>query len=86
MKLEEKPKFIDLMEKLERNFKGDVDIKKIDLYFDQLKKYKLHAVERGIDYLISTRVYTDFPIVGHISEAIKESRYNSAADFNKEEV
>lgn len=75
MKDIEKDDFIDLMRKLSLNFKGDINIEKINLYFDNLKKYKLNAIKRGIEYLILTRTYIDFPLVGHISEAIKNSKH-----------
>jgi len=74
--------FTDLMNKLSLNFKGDCNIPKIDLYFDNLKKYKLHAIKRGIDYLISTRIYPDFPLVGHISKAIKNSKHRIFTEIN----
>jgi len=67
--------FTNLMDKLSLNFKGDINTEKIDLYFDSLKKYKLNSVKRGIEYLILTRIYIDFPMVGHISEAIKDSKH-----------
>lgn len=78
--------FIDLMDKLSLNFKGDCDIPKINLYFNSLKKYKLYSVKRGIDYLISTRIYPDFPLAGHISKAIKDSKHRIFTETNKEKL
>lgn len=75
MKKDEYNDFVDLMELLSLNFKGEVTEEKIALYFDELKQYKLIAVERGIRFLISERIYPDFPIVGHIREAIINSRH-----------
>lgn len=75
MKNEEYDNFVDLMEKLHQNFKGEIDIPKIKMYFSQLKKYKLFAVNRGINYIIDTRIYPDFPIVGQIVKAIKDSKH-----------
>lgn len=78
---EEKNEFIDLIEELSLNFKDfhtgtkECDLKKIDVYFQQLKKYKLAAVKRGIKYIINTRIYPDFPIVGQITQAIKDSKH-----------
>lgn len=68
-------KFVDLMKKLSLNFKGELDKEKIDFYFIELKKYKLKTVERGINHLINTRVYSTFPIVGEITLAIKDTRH-----------
>jgi len=75
MKNNEYNKFVDLIKKLSSNFKPKPDKEKIDFYFYELKKYKLNAVERGINYLIHTRVYPTFPIVGEITEAIKNTRH-----------
>lgn len=66
--------FVDLMKKLSLNFKGNMEKNQIRLYFNRLKKYKLSAVQRGINYLIDNRIYPDFPVVGCITEAIKNSR------------
>lgn len=80
---EEKYKFIDLMKELSLNFKGfhtnnkQDDLKKVDLYFEELKRYTLKAVKRGIKYIISTRIYPDFPMVGHIVQAIKDSKHRT---------
>ena len=84
MKEYEYNNFVDLMQELSKNFKGEVDKDKIDLYFRKLKIYKLHAVKRGIDYLILTKVYHIFPIVGEIREAIKNSKHQNLIDFNEE--
>lgn len=80
MKDNEYSDFVDLMEKLSLNFKGEIDEKKIDLYFNELKHYKLSAVSRAINYVISTRIYSDFPIVGVISKAIKDSKHKITID------
>lgn len=74
MKEHEYDNFVDLMAELSLNFKGNVVNNQIRLYFDRLKKYKLLAVKRGIDYLIDNRKYHDFPVVGCIKEAIENSR------------
>ena len=74
MKEHEYNKFIDLMGELSMNFKGGTDKPQIRLYFLHLKKYKLLAVKRGVDYLISNRKYHDFPIIGCIKAAIEDSR------------
>jgi len=74
MKEHEYNNFIDLMAELSLNFKGDIDKKQIRLYFNRLKKYKLLAVQRGINYIIDNRKYPDFPVVGCIKEAIEDSR------------
>jgi len=73
MKNNEYDKFVDLMKKLSSNFKPKPDKEKIDFYFNELRKYKLNAVERGINHLINTRVYPTFPIVGEIVIAIKNT-------------
>ena len=75
MKNSEYNKFVDLMEKLSSNFKPKPDKEKIDFYFRELKNYKLNAVKRGINYLINTRVYPTFPIVGEITEAMSNTRH-----------
>ena len=77
MKPEEWHDFIDLMEDLSKNFRGEIDTPKMKLYFYQLKRYKLSAVRRGVEYLIDTKVYPDFPIVGHITKAIKDSKHRN---------
>jgi hypothetical protein len=75
MKEKDFPIFCDLMKKLNKFFKGDINnIEDVRIYFDNLKDYKLCAVERGVNYLIAHRIYRDFPIVGHINEAIEKSR------------
>jgi len=74
MKEYEYDNFVDLMAELSLNFKGNVVNDQIRLYFNRLKKYKLQAVKRGMDYLISNRKYNDFPVVGCIKEAIENSR------------
>jgi len=73
---EEYQQFIEIMEKkLSRNFnKGNITKKDIKLYWDHLKKWDIRAVERGCDYLIDHRVYHDFPNVGEITQAIKNSK------------
>jgi len=73
MKNNDYDKFVDLMKKLSINFKGDINTSKIVFYFNELKKYKINAVERGINHLINIRVYPSFPIVGEIVTAIKDT-------------
>lgn len=73
MKKEEYNNFVDEMKRLSNNFKGEVNNDKIIFYFNELKKYKLSAVKRGISHLINSRVYPTFPIVGEIVTAIKDT-------------
>jgi hypothetical protein len=68
--------FVDLMKKISRHFpKNEIDISLIKSYFNELKKYKFISIERGIDYLIATRIYPTLPIIGEITEAIKMSKH-----------
>lgn len=74
---EEYNKFVDLMQRLSKNFDGNVTTKKIQYYFYELKKYKLESIKRAINHLINKRVYHSFPIVGEIVTAIKDSKFSN---------
>ena len=92
MKNNEYKAFVDLMAELSLNFRGfktgksEKDIQKLKMYFNHLKDYKFHAVKRGVDYLINTKIYPDFPIIAHIVEAIKNSKHRNRIDSKKEEL
>jgi len=71
MKQNDYTRFINLLEKLSLNFKNcDFTERKIDLYWERLKKYKINSVERGINYLIDKRVFPACPTIGEIIEGI----------------
>jgi len=69
-------KFVDLLNKLSNNFDGHINTKKIQFYFNELRKYKYESIERAINHLINRRVYHTFPIIGEITRAIKESKFD----------
>jgi len=69
--------FVDLIQKLSKNFSGNISTKKIQFYFKELKKYKFVSVKRAIDHLVNTRVYHTFPIIGEIVTAIKDSKFDN---------
>lgn len=68
-------KFINLLEDINNvynncNF-GEKDDKKVLLYWENLKQFKINAVERGIKLMIKRRVFTNCPPPAEIIQYIE---------------
>jgi len=66
--------FTNLLERLSLNFKEcDFTEKKISLFWERLKKYKINSVKNGINYVIDKRTFFSCPTIGEIIEGIERA-------------
>jgi hypothetical protein len=72
MKPDEYNKFVELINKLSKAFKYDLDSDNVKLYWKFLNTYKLSVIENAINYILFNRVYKGEVLLGEITKAMTD--------------
>lgn len=74
MKQGEYKEFADLMSKLSKLFKYEIDPSNVKIYWEFLNTYKFSAVKNAINYIIFNRTYKGEVLLGEITKAMTDCK------------